>query len=244
MAGLTVFSLLAVLLLIGASRAKYEANWESIDSRPLPEWYDQAKFGIFIHWGVFSVPSFGSEWFWWGLIPISISFRIVIQSSDREVDPGSVAARACIQATTVRWSTVTIVWRKSYFYIWRLINNELSQKYMQTFHNMSSTINWNCCLTCITYIYCQIRAPTFLLSYSCICFLFQVVLAETKTKAICWLYAEELFSRFQVSRLCTTVHRRVLRCQRMDRHICLIRSKVYRPDYKTPWRYSASKHSS
>ena len=34
-------------------------------SRPLPEWYDKVKFGIFIHWGVFSVPSFGSEWFWW-----------------------------------------------------------------------------------------------------------------------------------------------------------------------------------
>ncbi|MGH0131110.1 UNVERIFIED_CONTAM: hypothetical protein FKN15_009752 [Acipenser sinensis] len=46
-------------------RCKYEPTWESIDSRPLPGWYDQVKFGIFIHWGVFSVPSFGSEWFWW-----------------------------------------------------------------------------------------------------------------------------------------------------------------------------------
>ena len=27
--------------------------------------YDDAKFGIFIHWGVFSVPSFRSEWFWY-----------------------------------------------------------------------------------------------------------------------------------------------------------------------------------
>lgn len=52
------------MLLLGSSQAKYEPNWESIDSRPLPEWYDQAKFGIFIHWGVFSVPGFGSEWFW------------------------------------------------------------------------------------------------------------------------------------------------------------------------------------
>lgn len=52
------------MLSIGTGRAKYEPNWESIDSRPLPEWYDQAKFGIFIHWGIFSVPSFGSEWFW------------------------------------------------------------------------------------------------------------------------------------------------------------------------------------
>ncbi|KAJ8667982.1 hypothetical protein QAD02_009645 [Eretmocerus hayati] len=43
---------------------KYEPNWESLDSRPLPTWFDEDKIGIFIHWGVFSVPSFGSEWFW------------------------------------------------------------------------------------------------------------------------------------------------------------------------------------
>lgn len=45
--------------------AKYTPDWESLDSRPLPKWYDSAKVGIFIHWGVYSVPSFGSEWFWW-----------------------------------------------------------------------------------------------------------------------------------------------------------------------------------
>ncbi|XP_033873253.3 plasma alpha-L-fucosidase [Acipenser ruthenus] len=54
-----------VLCLVKNCRCKYEPTWESIDSRPLPGWYDQVKFGIFIHWGVFSVPSFGSEWFWW-----------------------------------------------------------------------------------------------------------------------------------------------------------------------------------
>jgi len=42
----------------------WEPTWESLQSRPLPKWFDEAKFGIFIHWGVFSVPSFGSEWFW------------------------------------------------------------------------------------------------------------------------------------------------------------------------------------
>jgi alpha-L-fucosidase len=42
----------------------YEATWESLDARPLPVWYDDAKFGIFLHWGVFSVPAYGSEWFW------------------------------------------------------------------------------------------------------------------------------------------------------------------------------------
>ncbi|KAM9777739.1 plasma alpha-L-fucosidase [Neosynchiropus ocellatus] len=65
MAGWSAECLLLCLLWFGCSRARYEPNWDSIDSRPLPEWFDQAKFGIFIHWGVFSVPSFGSEWFWW-----------------------------------------------------------------------------------------------------------------------------------------------------------------------------------
>ncbi|KAL5013416.1 hypothetical protein ScPMuIL_007686 [Solemya velum] len=45
--------------------ARYDPNWGSLDKRPLPQWYDEAKLGIFIHWGVFSVPSFSSEWFWW-----------------------------------------------------------------------------------------------------------------------------------------------------------------------------------
>jgi alpha-L-fucosidase len=31
----------------------------------LPAWYDSSKFGIFCVWGVYSVPSFQSEWFWW-----------------------------------------------------------------------------------------------------------------------------------------------------------------------------------
>jgi alpha-L-fucosidase len=37
---------------------KYEPNWESINSRPIPEWFVDAKFGIFIHWGVYSVPAY------------------------------------------------------------------------------------------------------------------------------------------------------------------------------------------
>lgn len=42
----------------------YEPTWESLDARPLPEWYPNAKIGIFIHWGVFSVPAYETEWFW------------------------------------------------------------------------------------------------------------------------------------------------------------------------------------
>ncbi|KAK7004991.1 alpha-L-fucosidase [Biomphalaria glabrata] len=44
---------------------RYEPNWKSIDSRPIPQWYDDAKIGIFLHWGVFSVPSYAGAWFWY-----------------------------------------------------------------------------------------------------------------------------------------------------------------------------------
>ncbi len=36
----------------------YQPNWESIDSRPVPAWFEDAKFGIFIHWGLYSVPAY------------------------------------------------------------------------------------------------------------------------------------------------------------------------------------------
>ena len=52
----------------------YRPNWESIDSRPIPEWFSDAKFGIFIHWGLYAVPAWGptdasvydkyAEWYW------------------------------------------------------------------------------------------------------------------------------------------------------------------------------------
>ena len=42
---------------------KYKDSWESLQQYRVPEWYENAKFGIFIHWGVYSVPAFGSEWY-------------------------------------------------------------------------------------------------------------------------------------------------------------------------------------
>lgn len=54
----------------------YQPTWQSLNTRPVPDWYRDAKFGIFIHWGVYSVPAwatnsnadgFGSnyaEWYW------------------------------------------------------------------------------------------------------------------------------------------------------------------------------------
>lgn len=41
----------------------FRPDWESLQKYEAPEWYEDAKFGIFIHWGVYSVPAFGNEWY-------------------------------------------------------------------------------------------------------------------------------------------------------------------------------------
>jgi alpha-L-fucosidase len=41
----------------------FRADWESLQKYEVPEWYKDAKFGIFIHWGAYSVPAFGNEWY-------------------------------------------------------------------------------------------------------------------------------------------------------------------------------------
>ena len=69
----TLSALLGLLLAsLGAALAAetpYAPNWASLDTRPCPQWYLDAKFGIFIHWGVYSVPAWGApksyaEWYW------------------------------------------------------------------------------------------------------------------------------------------------------------------------------------
>ena len=69
---LILFSTLSLNIL---AQNRYKPTWESIDSRPIPGWFTDAKFGIFIHWGLFSVPSWGptkgnvyekyAEWYWY-----------------------------------------------------------------------------------------------------------------------------------------------------------------------------------
>jgi len=57
--------------LLGAQ--PYQPTWDSVDKRPTPAWFQDAKFGIFIHWGVYSVPAYVpvlpgklayAEWYW------------------------------------------------------------------------------------------------------------------------------------------------------------------------------------
>ena len=46
-----------------ADAGPFHADWDSLAKYQTPDWYQDAKFGIFIHWGVYSVPAFGSEWY-------------------------------------------------------------------------------------------------------------------------------------------------------------------------------------
>ena len=45
------------------ARGPYTDTWDSLCEHPTPKWYARDKFGIFIHWGVYSVPAFGNEWY-------------------------------------------------------------------------------------------------------------------------------------------------------------------------------------
>jgi alpha-L-fucosidase len=54
-----------------------KSDWQALDQRPIPNWFGNAKFGIFIHWGLYSVPSWApvdgrealryAEWYWHSL---------------------------------------------------------------------------------------------------------------------------------------------------------------------------------
>src|SRR3977135_4067508 len=70
MTKLFIWALAAASIL---SAQTYQPTWESIDTRLTPSWFTDAKFGIFIHWGVYSVPSYApvlpgklayAEWYW------------------------------------------------------------------------------------------------------------------------------------------------------------------------------------
>lgn len=61
-----------IIISIWGKAQTYQPTWESLDARPVPSWYKDAKFGIFIHWGVYSVPGWCTkgnyaEWYQYGL---------------------------------------------------------------------------------------------------------------------------------------------------------------------------------
>ncbi len=47
----------------GKADGPFRPDWASLQTHKTPAWYGDAKFGIFIHWGLYSLPAFGSEWY-------------------------------------------------------------------------------------------------------------------------------------------------------------------------------------
>jgi alpha-L-fucosidase len=72
----SMFSSMLLILALNIYGQSYKPEWESLDKRPVPQWFQNSKFGIFIHWGVYSVPAWGptgdsigvydkyAEWYW------------------------------------------------------------------------------------------------------------------------------------------------------------------------------------
>ncbi|MEM1560647.1 MAG: alpha-L-fucosidase, partial [Ignisphaera sp.] len=44
-------------------KGPFKPSWSSLKNYRVPKWFMDSRFGIFIHWGVYSVPAFGSEWY-------------------------------------------------------------------------------------------------------------------------------------------------------------------------------------
>jgi alpha-L-fucosidase len=47
----------------GADVTTYEPRWASLESAPVPGWFEDAAFGIYFHWGPYAVPAYGGEWY-------------------------------------------------------------------------------------------------------------------------------------------------------------------------------------
>lgn len=70
-----VLLLLAAISLHFTYAQQFKPTWESLNTRKMPEWFHHDKFGIFIHWGVYAVPSYApvipnsglsyAEWYWY-----------------------------------------------------------------------------------------------------------------------------------------------------------------------------------
>ncbi|EGC29909.1 hypothetical protein DICPUDRAFT_58554 [Dictyostelium purpureum] len=68
---LKIITIVILLIFVNIVNSQYSANWTELNKRPNPAWYDEVKFGIFIHFGIYSVPAFNNgsyaEWYWWNL---------------------------------------------------------------------------------------------------------------------------------------------------------------------------------
>jgi len=144
MKGILLFAAL-IFFALAEDRVRYTPDWASLDSRPLPSWYDQSKFGIFIHWGLFSVPSYGcdgggaaGEWYWWIL--------------DGQKDPCLVQWHEETYGQNFKYEDFAPMWHTSMFDpdAWAQLFKDSGAKYVvltskhhEGFCNWGSAESWN-----------------------------------------------------------------------------------------------------
>lgn len=81
-----IFTFFSLFYCTNLSAQKVEANWESINKRGYPQWFNDAKLGIFIHWGVYSVPAYSgkegyAEWYYRAIM-LKDSARVKFQKEN------------------------------------------------------------------------------------------------------------------------------------------------------------------
>jgi len=53
-----IIAVIFLSIVLSTNAQTYEPNWKSLDQRPMPKWFNEAKIGIFVHWGVYTVPAY------------------------------------------------------------------------------------------------------------------------------------------------------------------------------------------
>lgn len=71
----------------GEAQLQYEEDWQSLKNYTVPEWFKDAKLGIFIHWGPYSVPAFGSEWYGRNMYMDTATFTAQLELQSKGPNP-------------------------------------------------------------------------------------------------------------------------------------------------------------
>jgi len=78
--------ILSFLCNLAVAQNDYTPDWKSLESHiPVPEWMRDAKFGIYCHWGVYSVPAYGNEQYYYYMHRDSTSKDFLMGCHDRHV---------------------------------------------------------------------------------------------------------------------------------------------------------------
>ncbi|XP_050411915.2 alpha-L-fucosidase isoform X2 [Patella vulgata] len=137
-------SLVLLTLCSCAFAVRYEPTWESIDSRPIPAWYDEVKLGIFIHFGVFAVPSWNPNgstawmWYYWKALKEKIFIDFMTNNYGPEFTYADFASQLTMEFFNAdEWANIFALSGAEYI--------ALTSKHHEGFCNWPSkySFNWN-----------------------------------------------------------------------------------------------------